>query len=261
MDLKTLRGFAFDLDGTVWSGAALLPGAAEMIAALRRGGRRVVFVSNNSRRLAGELARRLAELGIPARPDEVLSAIELIGETIRRRLGRSRVLALGSEELAGVLADAGHVVIGVESWVEADAVAIGVDTHFSYDRLRAAAEAVARGAALFAVNLDARFPVGPGRFDPGCGALAEAIATASGVRPVAIGKPSRPLFEMALERLGCAPDEAAMVGDSPEADLAGGRDAGMATIWIDPDGQPHEQANLVVRDLEELLVLWREAHA
>ncbi len=260
MRLDTLRGFAFDLDGTIWSGPVLLPGAAELVAALRRHGRRVVFLSNNSRRLTGELAQRLTAMGITAHPSEVLSAVELIGETIRRRLGPVRVLALGTEELAGVLTASGHTVLGIEDWAEAQALAVGVDVRFSYERLRAASEAVAKGAALFAVNLDARFPVGPGRFDPGCGSLATAISVASGGRPIiGVGKPSPPIFEMALERLDCRPTEATIVGDSVEADLAGGRAVGMATVWVDPDKADHAQADLVVRDLAELLERWERS--
>ena len=131
---------------------------------------------------------------------------------------------------------------------------VGVDPDFSYDRLRAAARAVAAGAAFFAINLDARFPVGPGVFDPGCGALAEAIAVAGGARPVAIGKPERPLFQVAIERLGCPAHQAAMVGDSTASDIEGGRAAGMFTIWLDPedDDPKPDCADLKVRDLAEL---------
>jgi HAD superfamily hydrolase (TIGR01450 family) len=170
------------------------------------------------------------------------------------------VLALGTEELAGVLAAAGHTVLGIEAWEEVQAVAVGVDVTFSYARLRAAAEAVANGATLFAVNLDSRFPVGPGRFDPGCGSLATAISVASGGRPiVGVGKPSPPIFEIALERLGCRPAEAAMVGDSAESDLAGGREVGMATIWVDHERPSQPLADLSVRDPAELLAIWERA--
>lgn len=117
--------------------------------------------------------------------------------------------------------------------LKAQAVAVGNDPAFDFARLRAAARAVAAGAAFFTVNLDPRLPVAPGEFDPGCGALAEAVAVAAGVRPLVVGKPHRPIFEMALERVGCALGEAAMVGDSLVADITGGHAAGMFTGWID----------------------------
>ena len=49
MELTALRGFAFDLDGCIWAGPVLLPGARELVEALRASGRGVVFVTNGSR--------------------------------------------------------------------------------------------------------------------------------------------------------------------------------------------------------------------
>ena len=138
---------------------------------------------------------------------------------------------------------------------------VGVDLDFSYERLRAAARAVASGASFFAINLDNRFPVGPGLFDPGCGALAAAIAVAGGIEPVAIGKPQPTLFRAAIERLECASRQVAMVGDSQSSDIKGGREAGMFTVWLDPENNhPRPDcADLKVRDLRELLQLWQQA--
>jgi 4-nitrophenyl phosphatase len=140
-------------------------------------------------------------------------------------------------------------------------VVVGIDPQFSYDRLRVASRAVAAGASFFAVNLDRSFPIGPGLFDPGCGALAAAIATAGGSHPIGIGKPELPLFRAAIERAGGEPGRTAMVGDSTASDIAGGRAAGMFTIWLDPDhrGEPPEDVDLHVRDLDELRRLWRRA--
>lgn len=262
MDLGAVRGFAFDLDGCLWAGRTLLPGAAELVHALRAAGRRVVFVTNSSRERSESLARRLCALGIPADPEDVLVALELLGEAIRRRLGPVRVLALGTAELRAVLETSGHRLVALEDWRAAQAVAVGHDPAFDYARLCAAARAVAAGAAFFAVNLDPRLPVAPGVFEPGCGALAEAVAVAGGVRPVVVGKPHRPLFERALDRLGCRPGEAAMVGDSLATDVAGGRAAGMFTVWVDPGGENRAgRAHLTVRSLAELLELWRQAAA
>src|SRR5262245_59307799 len=82
MSLASLRAFAFDLDGCIWAGPTLLPGAAELVGTLRQAGRRVLFVTNSSRELAASIADRLTRLGIPTLPGEVLSALDLLGETI-----------------------------------------------------------------------------------------------------------------------------------------------------------------------------------
>ena len=262
MRLRELRGFALDLDGSVWAGERLLPGARAFLDALRRAGRPVVFLTNNSRERAEQLALKLTRLGVPASPREVVTALELLGEAIRRGFGPSAVLPLGTEELAEVLRAAGHTVVAPEAWAEARVVAVGNDPAFDYARLRAAARAVARGAGFVAVNLDPRLPLGGGAFEPGCGALAEAIAVAGGARPLVVGKPFRPIFEQALARLGCRPAEAAMVGDSLGTDIRGGLEAGMVAVWLaPPEASPGALTpHLRVASFEELLARW-EAEA
>jgi HAD superfamily hydrolase (TIGR01450 family) len=257
--LGMLEGFAFDLDGTVWAGPSLLPGAPELISALRGSGSPVVFASNSSRHGASLLARRLSTLGIPATSADVVTAFDLVGAEILRRLGPTRVLPLGTIDLTELLQSSGHDVVSIDEWVKAEAVVVGNDPAFDFARLRAASRAVAAGAAFFAVNMDARFPVAEDQFDPGCGALAEAVAVAAEARPIAFGKPHRPLFDVTIARLGCEPRQAAMVGDNLESDIKGGRAAGMFTIWI--NAQPHAimptEVDLEVRSLGELLDLWR----
>jgi len=220
-------------------------------------------VTNSSRELAPAIAEKLGQLGIPTPPADVLPALGLLGDAIHRRLGAARVLAVGTEGMRAVLEQSGHIVVAQEDWKQATAVAVGYDPSFDFARLRAASRAVANGAALFAVNLDPRLPTGPDAFDPGCGALAEAVATAGGVRPLVVGKPDRPLFERAIERMGCRPAEAAMVGDSLDTDVAGGRAAGMFTVWLDPDGDGDDgrRADLVVRSLAELRERWRRSRS
>jgi HAD superfamily hydrolase (TIGR01450 family) len=259
--LGALRGFTFDLDGTIWEGPRLLPGAVELVADLRKEGLGVVFASNCSRHGSPLLCHQLADLGIATKLSEVFTPFDLVGDEVKRRLGPVPVLVIGTDDVGRVMESSGHTTLPIDQWREARAVVVGVDHDFSYDRLRAAARAVASGAAFFAINLDARFPVGPGEFDPGCGAIAESIAVAAGVRPTAIGKPERPLFQIAIEHLGCPPHSAAMVGDSTASDIAGGRAAGMFTIWLNPEDnviQP-TSVDLKVRDLPELNRLWRQA--
>lgn len=246
MKLADLNGFAFDLDGCVWAGEALLPGAREFLRALRQRGKRLVFISNNSRELPESVRERLNRLGVEASGREVLTALELLGPAIAQRFGRTQVLALGTEEMVRTLEAHGHRVVPLERWREARVVAIGNDPAFDFAKLKAASQAVARGAGFVTVNLDPRLPLEEGEFDPGCGALAEALATASGVRPLVVGKPEPFIFRAALERLGCQPHEAAMVGDSLKTDIQGGLAAGMVTVWlarqeVEPDSsiRPH----------------------
>ena len=261
--LAGIRGFVFDLDGTVWEGRTLVPGITELITDLRHERLGVVFASNSSRHGGASICKQLGELGIEAKVSEVFTPFDLVGQDIKQRLGPIPVLPIGTDDLARVLVASGHTSVPTENWRDAKAVVVGVDYDFSYDRLRAAARAVAAGAQFVAINLDSHFPIGQGLFDPGCGALAEAIATASGVRPISIGKPEPTLFRYAIEGLGCSPETAAMVGDSTASDIRGGKGAGMFTIWLAPQGDRTnvEEADLKVYSLAELHERWRKARA
>ena len=249
--LAGIRGFVFDLDGCVWNGSVLNPGAGETLAALHRAGRGLAFLTNNSRATGDDVRRRLHGLGVTI-AEHALTPLEIIGEVIARRWGRSRVLVIGAAELADVIARAGHEIVAVNDYRRATVVAVGNDFDLTYERLTAAARAAAGGAPLVTPNLDPRLPLEGGEFLPGCGVIVEAVALAAGVRPIVVGKPEPPLFRMALERLGVEPAAAAMVGDSVPSDIAGARAVGMRTVLYAPHGGAPGEADLVVRSFAEL---------
>jgi len=254
LDLRSLRGFVFDLDGCVYTGESLVPGVQAFLRALRDRGRRVLFLTNNSRESGEELQAKLVRLGVPATRGEILSAAEVVGPLIRERLGPSRVLTIGSETLRRLLVEAGHSLVAPERPREAQVVVVGHDFDFDYQKLTAATRAVASGAVFLAVNLDPRLPVEGGEFYPGCGALAEAVATGAAVRPEVVGKPMPHIFRVALARLGVAPAEAAMVGDSLASDIAGAQAVGLRTIWLAPPGAAtgDVHADLTIHDFTHL---------
>jgi HAD superfamily hydrolase (TIGR01450 family) len=236
LDLRSLRAFLFDLDGCVYTGSTLVAGVLPFLQAVRERGRRVLFLTNNSRESGEELQAKLARLGVSASRGEILSAVEIVGPLLRERFGPSRVLAVGGETLRRLLREAGHSLVPLEAYPEARVVVVGHDFDFDYHTLTAASRAVASGAAFLTVNLDPRLPVEEGEFYPGCGALAEAVKAAAGVEPEVVGKPMPHIFRVALARLGVAPEEAVMVGDSLTSDVAGAKAVGLRTIWLAPEG-------------------------
>jgi len=249
--LADCRGFVFDLDGCVWQGDALEPGAGETLTALHRAGRGVAFLTNNSRASGGDIRAKLHRLGL-GWVEHALTPLEILGQVIAERFGASRVLVIGSAELAAVVAAAGHEVLGVADFRAATVVAVGNDFDLSYTRLAAASRAAAAGAPLVTPNVDPRLPIEDGDFLPGCGAIVAAVSTAAGVAPIVVGKPEPPLFQIALRRLELPAAQAAMVGDSVESDVAGGRGAGMRTVLYAPAGAPAGAAEVVVRSWNEL---------
>ena len=186
--------------------------------------------------------------------EHALTPLEIIGEVIARRFGRSRVLVIGAPELGDAIARAGHEIVETKDYRRATVVVVGNDFDLTYERLTAAARAAAAGAPLVTPNVDPRLPLEGGEFLPGCGALVEAVAVAAGVRPFVVGKPEPPLFRIALERLGLEPAATAMVGDSIASDIQGARRLGMRTVLYTPDGTASApEADLVVRSFAELV--------
>ena len=249
--LDRVRGFVFDLDGCIWNGNTLNPGAAETLDRLAAAGRGIAFLTNNSRATAAEILDRLHALGV-GRAEHVFTPLEIICSVITQRCGPSKVLVIGAPELVEKVATAGHEIVSVKDYRDATVVALGNDFDLTYERLTAASRVAAKGL-LFTPNNDPRLPIEDGEFLPGCGSIVAAVAAAAGVAPVIVGKPEPPLFRMALERLGLRAGDAAMVGDSVPADMRGARGVGMKTVLYAPDGglTPAE-ADITVRSFAEL---------
>jgi HAD superfamily hydrolase (TIGR01450 family) len=189
---------------------------------------------------------------VEAKEAEVLTPLEILGEVVAQRWGPSPVLAIGGPEMAEVLVEAGHRLVPVADYRDARVVVVGNDFDFTYERLTAAARAVAAGAVFVTPNIDPRLPQEDGQFLPGCGAIVEAVAAAAEARPIVVGKPEPPLFELALQRMGVTVDEAAMVGDSVDSDVRGARRVGMTAVLFAPKGGPDGVAHYMVKSMAQL---------
>jgi glycerol-1-phosphatase len=221
-------GFALDLDGVVWLAGDPIEGSVGAIARLRELSKPAVFVTNDPRSTRAEYARRLGEIGVAAPVEDVLTSGTAVAEAIARASPRARVLVAGSDGLREDLAAAGlHPVPGADPIP--DAVVVGGHGGFDYAELRLAATAVRGGAELWATNRDPVYPTPDGP-QPGTGALVAAVETAAGRRARVAGKPEPPLFEAARRRLDVA--RPAIVGDSLDADIAGGARAGFGTVLV-----------------------------
>ncbi|MBB6674060.1 HAD-IIA family hydrolase [Cohnella nanjingensis] len=221
-----------DLDGTLYAGARAAPGAKEVLNFIRGSGRRVLFVTNNSRHSAREIGGKLKGLGIDARTSDIVAATDYTGRYLRERYGRLRLSVAGSPAFEQAHRLAGHTVYPLNGHAEIDAIVIGLDDAFSYERLEQIVHAVGKGAKLIAANGDGSHPGQDGRKVPETGALVAAVAAASGVRADYIGKPSPHLFRYALALGGASPAQTAMVGDNYGTDIAGGKALGLYTVWL-----------------------------
>lgn len=234
-------GFLVDLDGVVWVGREMVPGAVEALRELSEAGKRIAFVTNNPGRPASTYAERLRDAGVPAEAEQVVTAGEATAGLAAERAGRgATAFAIGAPAFHETVAAAGLELLEGEAGREAAAVLVSGHRGFDYEELLTATLALQGGAKLFATSRDPTLPM-PGGAWPGTGAVLAAVETASGARAEIGGKPEPALFERARERLGGA-ERVAMVGDRVSSDIAGGRRAGLATILVLSGATTREEA-------------------
>jgi HAD superfamily hydrolase (TIGR01450 family) len=254
--LDRYSAFALDLDGVVWRGATILPGAVEALNRIRSAGKKLLLLSNNASYHPSWVIERLGKEGAQIGEDEILTSMLVARRWIGERgLGGKRAFLLVPADVVGHLADVVDPV-PVERGQEVELVLVGRDTAFSFERLAAAADAIRAGATFVSVNRDPTLPAEGGRLDPGTGSVLAAIETASGLSATVLGKPEQPMMEMGAEMLGV--DGVLMVGDRLSSDIAGARnigwDAALVLSGVTDPSHPLEPApDYVLDSLAELV--------
>jgi HAD superfamily hydrolase (TIGR01450 family) len=257
MDLLTYQAFLVDLDGCLRYGREPAPGAVCLLQTLRRRGKSILVLTNTSTKGADELAEDLQSIGLDLAATEIQTTFDAAGEYLRYRFGPAKVLCLGTPALEERLRRDGHEVLPLSRCREAKAVIVGRDQEFNIERMVAAAKAIDEGAAFIALNMDIRLPVEGGDYTAAAGPFVAAVGALAYKEPEVLGKPSPAFFELALRRLGVAPQQAVMIGDNEETDIKGGKAAGLFSILITASNvkptADHSQADLVVHNVAALL--------
>jgi glycerol 3-phosphatase-2 len=224
-------GFLVDLDGVVWIGREMVPGAVETLSALATNGKEIVFVTNNSVKQPSEYATRLREAGIETADERVLTAGAVTARLAAERVGAGgTAFVIGAPGFKETVAATGLQLLDGEAAQAADAVIVSAHREFDYAELLTATRALQAGAALFGTSRDPTLPM-PGGAWPGTGATLAAVETASGRRAETGGKPEPHLFDQARALMPNA-GRVAMVGDRIASDVEGGRRTGLATVLV-----------------------------
>lgn len=225
--MKDIGGLLIDLDGTLFHGGRMIPGADELIAGLRAAGIPFLFVTNNSSRTPANVAAHLRGMGIEAKTEEVCTSSMAAARYIAEESPEARVAILGEEGLIEACAAAGLTIVTDDPQY----VVQGIYRSFTYDSLAQASRWIMGGAKFVLTNPDLMLPSDDGVM-PGAGTLGAAIEAASGVSPVVIGKPESHLINYAVSMLGIKQQEAVVVGDNMRTDISAGANAGCRTILV-----------------------------
>lgn len=263
IDCSSLRTVLLDVDGVLYRGSAVLPGAADLLALLHQRSIAYVCLTNNGSMTPQQYERKLAGMGISVSTDHILTAAMATSRALRGTYPHGTpVYAIGMEGLHEALFAEGYFV-----WEEDHprVVVLGPDFAVTYEKLRRGCLAIRGGADFILTNPDTTLPTEAGQV-PDAGALAAALQAATGVAPLVIGKPQPTMYRMALEMVGGTAETALMVGDRLETDIAGARSTGLSSILVltgvsrreELATTPH-QPDAVFEDLTTLLSAMRQA--
>nr|WP_048823691.1 HAD-IIA family hydrolase [Bacillus sp. B-jedd] len=228
-----VKGFIFDLDGTVYLDDQVIDGAVEAINSLREKGHKVIFLTNKSIATRNDYVDKLNKLGIPVSLDEVINSNYITVKYLKEHMKEEdAVLVIGEEPLFEEL-KADNIKL-TDDPNQAAYVVLGWDREFNYEKLNAAYQAWLNKATILATNPDRTCPVYGGGQIPDCGAMIGALEGATGY-PIdyIIGKPSRLTAEFVVkEILGLKPEQCFMVGDRLETDIRMGVENGLKTVLV-----------------------------
>lgn len=258
----------FDLDGCIYFGERLAAGAKELLDYLRYKGKIIRFVTNNSTDTGAQVAVRLSRMGLEVQAGHVATATELIGVHLLKQFGPVSLKVIGSQSLHHSLEQAGHRLVPLHSITPVRTVVIGRDTSYDYGKMQAIVEEMDKGTPVLATNPDVFHPGSRGEKVPETGSLYIPLEAMTGRKVSYFGKPAPYMFELTMERCGIMrPESCVMVGDNLNTDIAGGRSAGLKTLWLfgidrapeEAAGVETERPDFAVPDLQTLAahIGWR----
>jgi HAD superfamily hydrolase (TIGR01450 family) len=230
---RLYAAYVFDLDGTIYLGDELLPGALALIEALRDRDVPVRFVSNNPTRDPEQYAEKLERLGLPTPVEHIVNTTVTMTRWLLEHHAGAVVFPIAEEPLHRALTDAGIRIS--EEPAEIDVVIASYDRGFDYRKLQIAFDAIRvhRRAILVATNPDRFCPLPGGRGEPDAAAVIAAIEACTGTACAAnVGKPDGAMLAAALRGIDVAPGDCVVVGDRLTTDIRMGLDAGMPTALV-----------------------------
>jgi NagD protein len=248
------HGFLIDMDGVLYRGGQLIPGADRFIHQLLRRGVPFAFLTNNSQRTRRDVVRRLAGMGILVEERHIFTCAMATARFLAAQKPHGTAFVIGEGGLLHALHANGYAVVDDQP----DYVVVGEGRTFTMETLEAAVRMILRGSKLIATNLDPNCPTAQG-LRPGCGAIVAMLETAAGVKAFSVGKPSPVMMRAARKELGLATAETIVIGDTMETDILRGVSMGYRTVLVLSGSTRREdldrfayRADLIVESIAEL---------
>ncbi|MBI9044857.1 MAG: HAD-IIA family hydrolase [Anaerolineaceae bacterium] len=252
--LTTASCFLFDMDGTIYLGERLLPGALDFINYLKENQIPYYFLTNNSSRSRADYVTKLNNMGLPSPEEKIFSSGEATAIFLQKQKPGARIYLVGTPSLEREFIRFGFELTDLKP----DYAVLGFDTTLTYEKLRKLCALVTAGVPYIATHPDINCPTEDG-FIPDIGSIMALVSTSTGRdADIIIGKPHKPIVEAIVEKTGFQPDEIIMVGDRLYTDIALGK-SGLSTVLVlsgeakieDLEKAPH-QPDFIAENIADL---------
>ena len=229
------KGYLIDMDGVIYRGSEMIPGADRFVNGLREQGVPFLFLTNNSQRTRRDIAIRLRRMGFAVEEKHIFTCAMATARFLARQKPDGTAYVIGEGGLLQALHQNGYAVVDHEP----DYVVVGEGRAFTLEMVETAVRMIVGGAKLIATNLDPNCPTQNG-LRPGCGAIVAMLETATGMKAFSVGKPSPVMMRAARKELGLEAADTTIIGDTMETDILGGVQMGYRTILVLSGGTRRE---------------------
>ena len=257
--IRNIRLFLFDMDGTLYIGNKLFDFTAELLQSIRSTGRQYLFMTNNSSKSVADYVKKLEQMGIAATQADFITSSQATAYYLKQHHPDSCLYVCGTRSLKQELEKEGFAV--TEDPNDANCIVMGFDTELTFQKLEDVCRLLLTREEIpyIATNPDYVCPTEFGSV-PDCGSVCDMVYNATGKRPVVIGKPGPLMPQLAMERLGCSKEQTAVVGDRIYTDIKSAFNADITGILVMSGETTHEilaqspdKPHLVLKDASEII--------
>lgn len=259
--LKNIKHFALDMDGTIYNGSTLFPFTNNFLNYLKTNGIGYSFLTNNPSKSTADYLKHLEKMGIPATKEEMYtSAVATINYIKNHYPAIKKLFILGTPSMVKEFEEAGFISTTDSADDKPDALVVGFDTSLVYSRLCRAAYWASQQLPYFATNPDWVCPTDQPNILVDCGSICACIEGATKRKPdVVIGKPDPGMLDGIIQKYNLQPNEIAMVGDRIYTDVQMAKNTGALGILVlsgeattTDVQQATTKPDIVARDLAEI---------
>ncbi len=226
--LRNKKGFICDMDGVLYHGNELLPGAKEFVEWLNKENKNFLFLTNSSERSPLELKQKLGRMGLDVEEKNFYTSALATAEFIRSQCPGGSVYCIGEAGLHNALYQAGISMNDVNP----DYVVVGETQNYNIQNITKAVKLVTQGARLIGTNPDLTGPGEGGAILPACRALIAPIELATGQAAYFLGKPNPLMMRTGKKLLDCHSEDAVIIGDRMDTDIIAGIQSTIDTILV-----------------------------